>query len=179
MVALNLQDLQGTERLTEAGTRPTQQPASESQQRTVVTTSSSATGSRTSTKPNRPSQTPLSTQPSSAQAVELKSFVPDVETPPLVQAPGIRAVKAVIGDSLGQGNYIVHCYPPTSPKFDIRLPEVVIPSDLRTYGQPVFVSLDVQNGYRRPVITPREITEPPPRLPEDDAIENWLDSLEC
>jgi hypothetical protein len=93
-----------------------------------------------------PSRMPLATEASSAQAAALKSAVSESQTPPLVQARGIQAVKAVIGESIGQGNYVVYCYPPNSPKFDIRLPEVVIPSDLRAYGRPVFVAVDVENG---------------------------------
>jgi hypothetical protein len=162
------------------GTRsqPAERPASESVQQTHFSPPAPPR-EITSSQVNQPFRIPRSTEPSSAQAATLKSDVLESETPPLVQAPGIRAVKAVIGDNIGQGNYIVHVYPPTSPKFDIRLPEVVIPRDLRAYGRPVFVSIDVQNGIRRPVVTPREITEPLPRLPEQDAIESWLTSLEC
>jgi hypothetical protein len=133
----------------------------------------------TSRQANEPSGVPVATEASSAQAAALKSAVSESQTPPLVQARGIRAIKGVIGESIGQGNYVVYCYPPTSPKFDIRLPEVVIPSDLRAYGRPVFVAIDVENGIRRPVVTPREITKPLPRLPEQDAVESWLKSLEC
>jgi hypothetical protein len=162
-----------------AGTRsqPAQRAPSESAQQTSF---SPPARTREVAFPqiNEPGRIPLATEPSSGQAAALKSALPESETPPLLQA-GVRAVKAVIGDNIGQGNYIVHCYPPASPKLDIRLPEVVIPSDLRAYGRPVFVSIDVQNGIRRPVITPREITEPLPRLPEQDAIESWLTSLEC
>jgi hypothetical protein len=163
---------------TEAGThsQPAQRPASELARQTSF---SSPVREVPSPQINQPARLPLATEPSSAHAAALKSAVPESETPPLVQAPGVQAVKAVIGDTIGQGNYIVHCYPPTAPKFEIRLPEVVIPRDLRVYGRPVFVSIDVQNGIRRPVVTPREIAEPLPRLLEQDAIENWLTSLEC
>ena len=162
------------------GTRsqPAQQPVSESVQQTSFSPPARPR-EVTSSQVNQPFRIPRATEPSSAQAAALKSAVWETETPRLVQAPGIRAVKAVIGDSIGQGNYVVHCSPPTSPKFDIRLPEVVIPRDLRAYGRPVFVSIDVQNGIKRPVVTAREITEPLPRLPEQDEIESWLTSLEC
>jgi hypothetical protein len=132
-----------------------------------------------SPKANQPVRIRHATEPSSAQTAALKSAVSEAPMQTSMEAPGLRAVKAVIGESMGQGNFIVHCYPPTSPKFEIRLPEVVIPRDLRTYGRSVFVSIDIENGIRRPVVTPREITEPLPRLPEQDAIERWLTSFEC
>jgi hypothetical protein len=164
--------------LIEAGTQAAQRAAGET---TRQTSFSLLARPREITIPqaNQPGRIPLATEPSSAQPTTLKSAVPESETPPLVQAPGIKAVKAVVGDSIGQGSYIVHCYPPNSPKFDIRLPEVVIPTNLRVYGRPVFVSIDVQNGFRRPVVTAREIAEPLPRFPEQDAIESWVTSLEC
>lgn len=128
---------------------------------------------------NQMAQMPLATESSSAQPTALKGTVAETQTPPLVQAPGLRSVKAVIGENIGQGNYIVHCYPPTSPMFEIRLPEVLIPRDLRVYGKPVSVVIEVQNGVRRPVITAREITEPLPRLPEQEEVEAWVNSLAC
>jgi hypothetical protein len=166
--------------MAEAGTRsqPAQQAASGSAQQTRFDLPPHLRDVKPP-QPNHPGPIPLATEPSSAQAVALKSSVSERETPLLGQAPGIRLIKAVIGDSIGQGSYILHCYPPTSPKFDIKLPEVVIPTDLRVYGRPVFISVDVQNGMRRPIVTPRELTEPLPRLPEQDSIDDWLMSLEC
>lgn len=120
-----------------------------------------------------------STEASVGQAAALKSVALETETPPLVQAAGERSVRAVIGDRTGQGNFIVHCYPPVGAHFDVRLPEVLIPQDLRQYGRPVSIALDVQNGIRRPVISAREITEPLPKAPEQQEIERWLDSPEC
>ena len=128
---------------------------------------------------NRLARVPLMTESALAQPAAFKPVVSEERPPALGQAPGLRAVNAVIGENLGQDNYIVHCYPPASGQFDIRLPGVLIPKELRAFGRPVYVAIEVEGGIRKPVITPREITNPLPRLPEQDAIERWLDTLEC
>jgi hypothetical protein len=160
-------------------------PASREGLRSDDLTVSSPLGKASTREADEPLRLPGATDASSTSAVALKSVaVASSQTPPLAsargaQTEGLRAIQAVIGDSVGQNNYIVHCYPPKAASFDIRLPEIVIPHELRSYGRPVYIAIEAQHGSRRPILTPRELTEPLPRLPGQDEVEAWIASFEC
>jgi hypothetical protein len=121
----------------------------------------------------------LATETSGTGSVVLKASVAETPTQPLINSAGLREVKAVIGESLDFDNFIVYCYPPATPRFDIRLPNSLIPPELRAYGRPVFVSIDSQDGYKRPVIKPREVTQPLDETKDIKEIDRWIASIEC
>lgn len=85
-----------------------------------------------------------------------------------------QRINAVISEMQSE-SIVLECYVPTGI-FDIRLPPAVIPDELRTFGQPVTLSLRVGDGRRFPVVERREVTEREP-LPKEDQIKKWIESI--
>ncbi|MBZ9974629.1 hypothetical protein [Mesorhizobium sp. BR-1-1-10] len=81
--------------------------------------------------------------------------------------------KAVVS-RVGAEFIILDCYLP-SGNFLVQFPIALIDEDLRVFGQPVWISLGSEGGYRIPQITSRDIG-PQPRLDGMESLEMWIDS---
>jgi hypothetical protein len=85
-----------------------------------------------------------------------------------------RMLEAVVSDVM-RDFVIVSCRLPDQ-EVEIRLPSDVVPPELQSYGQPVFVSLSEERGYRAPKVTER-FALPRQQNPEELAIQSWLNNL--
>ncbi|MBA1143696.1 hypothetical protein [Mesorhizobium neociceri] len=81
--------------------------------------------------------------------------------------------KAVISQ-VGTEFIILDCYLP-SGNLLVKFPITLIDEDLRVFGQPVWISLGSDGGYRIPQISPRDIDQQP-RLDGMESLEMWVES---
>lgn len=81
--------------------------------------------------------------------------------------------KAVVSQ-VGTEFIVLDCYLP-SGNFLVQFPVALIDEDLRVFGQPVWISLGSDGGYRIPQISSRDI-EPQPRLDGMESLEMWVES---
>ena len=70
----------------------------------------------------------------------------------------------------------VNCSLPND-SIELSFPKSMVPSDLAIYGVPVYVSLEIVNGYKRPVVKHREVLENPHYQTEISGIDSWLEQL--
>jgi hypothetical protein len=87
-------------------------------------------------------------------------------------ADGVRKISGVI-DEIMRDTVIIQCTLPSGVVVQLRLPPALVPSELMTFGAPVWISLETTGGIRAPVIETRAI-ESQPRMHGQDAIEDWL-----
>jgi hypothetical protein len=90
------------------------------------------------------------------------------------QPPGSKHVDAVVREVM-RDTVRIECLMPGGA-VEIQLPPTLFPAELMQVGQPVALSIDMEGGYRRPVITARD-PSPQPKLPGQEEFERWTDSL--
>jgi hypothetical protein len=85
-----------------------------------------------------------------------------------------RSLEAVVSGFTGESVFL-NCFAPGG-EIEVKFPITVVPAELRAYGQPVYLSLETDRGYRVPVVKKREIP-PQPMLPGEQEIDEWIASL--
>lgn len=70
---------------------------------------------------------------------------------------------------------VIHALLP-SGQLELTLPAGLVSEDLRQYGTPVSVSLDIDGGFKRPKITRREVAVRA-ELQNQQEIDRWVDTL--
>jgi hypothetical protein len=93
-------------------------------------------------------------------------------TTPVV-ATGIRKIEGVVSEIM-KDSVIIECIRPTG-NLDLRLPSGLVPTELMSFGTPVWISLETTGGIRMPVVKRRSI-ERQPKIDGQDAVEDWLNS---
>jgi hypothetical protein len=76
--------------------------------------------------------------------------------------------------NMGSGGNWRNCLLPTG-NLDLRLPPVLIPAELMSFGAPVWISLETTGGIRTPVVVSRPI-EAQTKINGQEAVEDWLNS---
>ena len=134
------------------------------------------------TTPKDDASTLVSAEPPRVTALDAKNRAGTLLSGPLEQlpaagfamTPGIRRVDAVVGEIM-RDTVVVRCMF-ASGRVDINLPPSLFPPDLLNFGMPIRISLDDSSGIRTPIIESRPI-DAQPKLPGQDEVEAWLDTL--
>jgi hypothetical protein len=95
------------------------------------------------------------------------------DTMPLMATAGIRKIDGVVSEIM-KDTVVIQCMF-TTGNFDLRLPPALVPVELRSFGTPVWISLETTGGVRMPVVEPRPI-ERQPKIDGQNSVEDWLNS---
>jgi hypothetical protein len=93
---------------------------------------------------------------------------------PTLELAGLRSIDCVISE-IRRDTVKIKCKGATGDT-ELQLPPSLIPNALMHVGQPIVISLDSSDGYRRPVINARAIG-PQAKLPGQDEFESWAKSI--
>jgi hypothetical protein len=90
-----------------------------------------------------------------------------------VMTTGIRKIDGVVSEIM-KDSVIIQCMLPTG-NVDLRLPSGLVPTELKFFGAPVWISLETTGGIRMPVVEPRPIKHQT-KIDGQTAVEDWLNS---